>query len=95
MQIKDVLYKTPEMTEEKLLEFIKKYKMFIRPYTIMRLKQIHKFSDNEELPQRILNEWDLIQAKQSYLSKSQRSQILAVVSVSLAKMTEGDGSNNE
>lgn len=94
MQIKDVLYKTPEMTEEKLLEFIKKYKIFIGPYTIMRLKQIHKFNNNEELPQRILNEWDLIQAKQSYLTKSQRNQILAVVSVSLAKMTEGDGRDN-
>ena len=95
MKIKEVLYKTPEMTEERLLKFIKKYKIFISPYTIKRLREIHKFTDNDEIPQIILNEWDLIQEKKSYLSKSQRDQILALVSISLARMSEGEKLEDE
>ena len=44
----------------------------------------------EELPNIILKEWDLIQEKESYLTKSQRDQILALVGVSLVEMTKGE-----
>lgn len=80
MKIKDVLYKTPEMTEEKLLELIGKYKFFLKSYL---LKQ---FEDNQS----ILDEWDLIQEKKSKLTRSQRDQVCSLVSVCLIKMTKSD-----
>lgn len=80
MKIKDVLYKTPEMTEEKLLELIGEHKSFLKSYL---LKQ---FEDNKA----ILDEWDLIQEKKSKLTRSQRDQVCSLVSVCLIKMTKGD-----
>lgn len=80
MKIKDVLYKTPEMTEEKLLELIGKHKSFLKSYL---LKQ---FEDNQS----ILDEWDLIQEKKSKLTRSQRDQVCSLVSVCLIKMTKDD-----
>lgn len=89
MKIQDVLYKTPEMTEEKLLALIEgSYGIFVRRSTIKRLEEI--YGRGKDVPKMILNEWDLIQAKQSYLSKSQKDQILAAVSIGLARMTNGE-----
>ena len=80
MKIKDILYETPEMTEEKLLELIGKHKPFLKSYL---LKQ---FEDDKY----ILDEWDLIQEKKSKLTRSQRDQICSLVSVCLIKMTKGE-----
>lgn len=80
MKIKDILYETPEMTEEKLLELIEEHKSFLKSYL---LKQ---FEDNKA----ILDEWDLIQEKKSKLTRSQRDQICSLVSVCLIKMTKGE-----
>jgi len=80
MKIKDILYETPEMTEEKLLELIGKHKPFLKSYL---LKQ---FEDDKS----ILDEWDLIQEKKSKLTRSQRDQICSLVSVCLIKMTKGE-----
>ena len=38
----------------------------------------------------VLNEWDLIQIKQSNLTRSQRDQICGFVSACLIEMTKGD-----
>ena len=80
MKIKDVLYETPEMTEEKLLELIEEHKSFLKSYL---LKQ---FENNKA----ILDEWDLIQEKKSKLTRSQRDQICSLVSVCLIKMAKGE-----
>lgn len=85
MKIKDVLYKTPEMTEEKLLELIEEHKSFLKSYL---LKQ---FEDNKS----ILDEWDLIQEKKSKLTRSQRDQICSLVSVCLIKMAKGEEVQNK
>lgn len=85
MKIKDVLYETPEMTEEKLLELIEKHKSFLKSYL---LKQ---FEDNKA----ILDEWDLIQEKKSKLTRSQRDQICSLVSVCLIKMAKGEEVQNK
>lgn len=85
MKIKDVLYETPEMTEEKLLELIEEHKSFLKSYL---LKQ---FEDNKA----ILDEWDLIQEKKSKLTRSQRDQICSLVSVCLIKMAKGEEVQNK
>lgn len=93
MKIKDIIQKTPEITEEKLLEFIKERKEFLAKYIIDRIKQSRKdyITSDEQL---ILNEWDNIQAKQSYLTKSERDKVCALVSVCLIKMVKSDGGDN-
>ena len=84
MKIKDVLYEAPEMTEEKLLELIGKYKHLMRRYLVKMF----------ETDQDILNEWDLIQDKKSKLTRSQRDQICGLVGMCLIKMTKNDEEEN-
>lgn len=84
MKLKDYLYKTPEMTEEKLLSLIDKKKYVL--YKDWAKKKNYSAQD-------ILNEWDLIQAKKSKLSKDQRDQICFLVSMCLIEMTK-DGRRN-
>ena len=67
MKLKDCLYKTPEMTEEKLLEIINKTLPIMRNSTKNR-----------------------IQDKKSYLTKSQRDQIVGFVGLCMIKMTKGN-----
>lgn len=87
MQIKELLYKTPEMTEEKLLEIIKSHLNFIEPEFKKRLQSLHKYVD---LEQAFLNEYDLINEKKSFLTRSQRDQILGYVGMCLIEMTKKD-----
>lgn len=93
MAIKELLYKTPEMTEEKLLELIDKYKNYLKPSLLKILEDsyhVYKMDARTSIQQAILKEWDLIQEKKSNLSKNQRDQICSLVSVCLIKMTKGD-----
>lgn len=83
MKIEELIYKVPEMTEEKLLELINKRKGFLKFKAWSR----NKYSDAKE----ILNEWDLIQMKKSTLTKSQRDLICSFVSACLIEMTKNDG----
>lgn len=87
MKLNKLIYQTPEMSEEKLLEIISKHKKFLEKEVI---KKIHKSND---LAKDILNEWDLIEQRKSYLSKSQRDSILALVSMALLEMSNGN--NNQ
>lgn len=89
MKINDILYKTPEMTEEKLLEFINKHKRFLRKDTYKRLEELYNYSIPIE--QILLAEWDVINEKKSYLSKSQRDEVCGLISTCLVLMTK----NNE
>ena len=89
MKINELLYKAPEMTEEKLLEIIKANLDLIRrrnPDLIERIQTIHKYSD--DINKLILKEYDLIQDKKSYLTKSQREIILGFVGYCMILMTK-------
>ena len=95
MKIKELLYKTPKMTEEKLLEIIDKTLPMMKNSTKNRIRELHKEENN--LAKAFLDEYDLIQDKKSYLTKSQRDQIVGFVGLCMIKMTKDDGtrgSNN-
>lgn len=89
MKINELLYQAPEMTEEKLLELIiNDLDNFKRISKLeKRLRQIHGYK--EPLEKLILKEFDLIQDKKSFLSKSQRDLIVGFVGTCLIKMTKG------
>ena len=87
MKLEDVLYKTPEMTEEKLIEIIDKTLPIMRNSTKNRIRELHKGEYN--LAKAFLDEYDLIQDKKSYLTKSQREQIVGFISLCMIKMTKG------
>jgi len=88
MKIKELLYKTPEMTEEKLLEIIDKNLPMMRSSAKNRIRELHKEENN--LAKAFLDEYDLIQDKKSYLTKGQRDQIVGFVGLCMIKMTKGD-----
>lgn len=92
MKINELLYKTPEMTEEKLLELIRNNISFLESSLLTRIEKIHKYAfETEEC---ILKEWDLIQEKKSFLTKNQRDKVCILVSTCLIQMTNGGESTN-
>lgn len=97
MKIKELIYQTPEMTEEKLLEIINN-NLSNSVYKISnsfknRIIELHKDLLNPfDLSQAFLDEYDLIQDKKSYLTKSERNIILGFVGLCMIQMTKG---NNE
>lgn len=88
MKLKDYLYKTPEMTEEKLLEIINETLPMMRNSTKDRIRELHKEESN--LAKAFLDEYDLIQDKKSKLTKSQRDQIVGFVGLCMIQMTKKD-----
>ena len=87
MKIKNVLYKAPEMSEDRLLKIISNHIMFLDKCLIRRIESLHK---EQSIEQAILKEWDLIQEKNSYLTKGERDKVCSLVSVSLIEMTKYD-----
>jgi hypothetical protein len=77
------------MTEEKLLEIIDKTLPMMRNSTKDRIRELHKGEYN--LAKAFLDEYDLIQDKKSYLTKSQREQITGFVGLCMIQMVK----NNE
>jgi len=88
MKIKELITQTPEMTEEKLLEIINKNLSIMRPESKNRIMELHKGETN--LAKAFLDEYDLIQDKKSYLTKSQRDQIIGFIGLCMIKMTKGN-----
>lgn len=91
MKIKELLYKTPEMTEEKLLEIINENIPLMKGFAKNRIRELHKEESN--LAKAFLDEYDLIQDKKSYLTKSQREQIVGFVGLCMIKMVKNNGNN--
>ena len=87
MKIKELIYQTPEITEEKLLEIINKNIPMMRKEARNRIQQLHKGID---LAQAFLDEYDLIQDKKSYLTKGQRNQVIGFVGLCMIQMVKGD-----
>ena len=91
MLIKDILYQTPEMSEEKLLEIIKDYIPTMKKSTKEKIQSLYPDVD---LPQAFLNEYDVIQSKQSTLSRDQRDQLTGFIGLCIIQMTKGNGGEN-
>jgi len=87
MKIKDVIQKTPEMTEEKLLKIINATFPIVKPEIKNRIQELHKGVD---LAQAFLDEYDLVQDKKSNLTKGQRDQVVGFVGLCMIRMTKGD-----
>ena len=93
MKIKELIYQTPEITEEKLLEIINKNIPMMRKEARNRIQELHKGID---LAQAFLDEYDLIQDKKSNLTKGQRNQVIGFVGLCMIKMVKGnDGTAGE
>lgn len=96
MKINELLYKTPEMTEEKLLEIINKEfskLKTINKFLVDRILEIHKNS-SESTAELILKEYDLIQEKKSLLTKSQRDLVIGFVGACMIEMIKDDETNS-
>ena len=88
MKVKELIANTPEMTEEKLLEIMNNnLGLFRNKILISRVIKLHG-SDN--IAQYLLDEYDLIQDKKSYLTKGQRDQIVGFVGLCMIQMVKGD-----
>lgn len=87
MKIEKLIQETPEVTEEKLLEVIKEQLPLVKKNIRERIKSLHKDVD---LCQAFLNEYDLIQDKKSYLTKSQRDQVVGFVGLCMIQMVKGN-----
>lgn len=88
MKIKELLYNTPEMTEEKLLEIINLNLTMMRSSAKNRIRELHKGENN--LAKAFLDEYDLIQDKKSLLTNSQRKLVNGFVGYCMIKMTKGN-----
>ena len=88
MKIKDLIAKTPEITEEKLLEIIGDNTRYLRKDTVKEIEKRHITELNKA--KLILNEYDLIQDKNSLLTKSRRDEVIGFVSWCMFKMVKGD-----
>ena len=90
MKIADLIYKTPEMTEEKLLTIINKNLKMVDSFLKKRLTEIHRDSTKPfDLAQTFLDEYDLIQDKKSFLTNSQRRLVNGFVGYCMIEMTKG------
>lgn len=91
MKIEELIYKTPEMSEEKLLKLLNSHLDWIKKDLKNRIIELHKNNDKPfDLAQSLLNEYDLIQDKKSNLSKSQRDQVIGFVGMCMIQMTTGE-----
>ena len=90
MKIKDLIYETPEMTEEKLLTIINKNLKMVDNFLKKRLIEIHRDPTKPiDIAQAFLDEYDLIQDKKSYLTKGQRNIVIGFVGACMIEMTKG------
>ena len=98
MKIKELIYQTPEMTEEKLLKIMDSHLNWIKKDLKDRIYTLHKDPNKPfDLSQAFLDEDDLIQDKKSYLTKGQRNVVIGFVGTCMIEMTKGiepDGGNH-
>jgi len=91
MKINELLYKTPEMTENKLLEIMDSHLKWIKKDLKSRIIDLHKGSSKPfDFSQSLLDEYDLIQDKKSNLTKGQRDQVIGFVGLCMFEMTKGN-----
>ena len=89
MKISELIANTPEMTEEKLLKIIDSHLDWVPNGFAKRVRQLHK--NESSLSKIILKEYDLVNDKKSYLTKSQRNIVVGFVGVCAIEMTKDNG----
>lgn len=90
MKIKELIYETPEMSEEKLLKIMNSHLNWVKKDLKHRLKTLHTTPNKPfDLSQAFLDEYDLIQDKKSYLTKGQRNVVVGFVGTCMIEMTKG------
>lgn len=92
MKLENAIYNAPEMSNEKLLEHIDKNGNMLTKNLKDRLWKLNP--NIYEFNKQVVSEFNKIQNKTSYLSKSQRDIISGLVSFSLITMTKDDGTSN-
>ena len=97
MKIKELIYKTPEMTEEKLLKIMDSHLDWIKKDLKDRIISLHRNSEKPfDLSQALLDEYDIIQDKKSFLTRSQRNSVVGFVGICMIEMTKDkDGTIGE
>ena len=91
MKIKELIYNTPEMTEEKLLKIMDSHLDWINKDFKKRIRGLHSNpSKLFDFSQAFLDEYDLIQDKKSLLTKSQRNTVLGFVGTCMIEMTKSN-----
>lgn len=96
MKIKELIYQTPEMTEKKLLEIMDSHLDWIKDDLKERIIGLHHDPTKPfDLSQAFLDEYDVIQDKKSYLTKSQRNVVIGFVGTCMILMTKGNEVGNE
>lgn len=98
MKIKELIYQTPEMTEDKLLKIMNSHLNWIKKDLKDRIHILHKDPTKPfDYSQAFLDEYDLIQDKKSNLTRSQRNIVIGFVGTCMIEMTKGiepDGGNH-
>ena len=90
MKIKELVYQTPEMTEEKLLKIMDSHLNWIKKDLKDRIYILHKDPTKPfDYSQAFLDEYDLIQDKKSNLTRGQRNIVIGFVGTCMIEMTKG------
>lgn len=90
MKIKELIYQTPEMSEEKLLKIMNSHLNWIKKDLKDRIYTLHKDSTKPfDFSQAFLDEYDLIQDKKSNLTRGQRNIVIGFVGTCMIEMTKG------
>lgn len=90
MKIKELIYQTPEMTEEKLLKIMNSHLNWIRKDLKDRIYILHKDPTKSfDYSRAFLDEYDLIQDKKSNLTRGQRNIVIGFVGTCMIEMTKG------
>lgn len=80
MILEEVKNQYPDFVQEDLVKYIEECKYYIRNSTLNRIRSLNKtLSDSEA----ILNEWNKVQKKESYLTNSERKEIAVLVGMCL------------
>ena len=96
MKISELIQETPEMTEEKLLKIMDSHLDWIKKDLRNRIVELHRSNDKPfDLAESLLDEYDLIQDKKSYLTKGQREQVVGFVGLCMIQMTKDGTGNSE
>lgn len=96
MKIKELIYQTPEMTEEKLLKIMDSHLDWIKKDLKDRIHTLHKDPTKPfDFSQAFLDEYDLIQDKKSNLTRGQRNIVIGFVGTCMILMTKGNEVGNE
>ena len=87
MKIKELIYQAPEMTEEKLLKIMDSHLDWLSKSFKKRITEIHGFT---ELSKSLLDEYDIIQDKKSFLTRSECNTVIGFVGTCMIEMTKGN-----